>query len=58
VPYRTTDWFIPNKKKNTVARAVPGTEIYALYWATPRAEVLYVLLRLSPVTEVPLWRSE
>jgi hypothetical protein len=35
--------------KNTVTRAVPGTEIYTIYWATPRAEVLYALL--SPLPE-------
>jgi hypothetical protein len=47
-----------SKQKNTVTRAMPGTEIYTLYWATPRAEVLYVLLRPLPGTEVPLWRCE
>jgi hypothetical protein len=29
-----------SKQKTTVTRAVPGTEIYTLYWATSRAEVL------------------
>jgi hypothetical protein len=38
-----------NKQRNTVTRAVPGTEIYTLYWATTRAEVLcYSGRRLGP----------
>jgi hypothetical protein len=45
--------------KKIVTQAIPGTEIYALYWVTPRTEVLFVLLRLLPVTEMPpLWRWE
>jgi hypothetical protein len=45
-------------KKYTVTRAIPGTEIYTLYWATPGTEVLYVFLRPLPGTEVSLWSWE
>jgi hypothetical protein len=59
VLYSKTHWFIPNKtKKDPVTRAIAGTEVYILYWATSRAEVLYVLLRPLPGTDVPLWRCE
>jgi hypothetical protein len=28
------------QKNNTVTRAIPGTEMYVIYWATPGTQVL------------------
>jgi hypothetical protein len=65
VRYRRTHCFI---QRGTVTLATPRTETYTLHWAIPGTKVynyaeqvpgpnlMYVLLRQLPGTEVLLWR--